>query len=112
MQSEESFSDPDELVRLAGVLENYFELRKAVCQTESGILIGKVSDFTFDVSTGQITNIMVVNHQLRPLAHELMLSVSQIIKVEEKMIIVKDLEKPLEIKTDNQEIILSAPNYV
>lgn len=112
VQSEESLSDPEELIRLEEVLAQYFDLKKAICKTESGVLVGKVSDFTFDVTTGQITNLMVVNHQLRPLAHELMLPITQVIKAEENMITIRDLETPIEIKADTQEAILPVPNYV
>lgn len=112
IQSEDSFSDPEELVRLTDTLAAYFDLKKAPCKTESDVYVGKVSDFTFDLATGQISNIMVVNRQLRPLAHELMLPISQVIKVAEETVIIRDLEKPIDIKVDSREVILPAPNYV
>ncbi len=112
IQSEESFSEPDELVRLTDILEKHFDLKKAVCRTESDVFVGKISDFTFDLTTGQITNIMVVNHQIRPLAHELMLPITQVIKAEDGVITIRDLETPIEIKADTTEAILPVPNYV
>ncbi len=111
IQSEDAFSDAEELIRLQPILEKAFRLRGAICKTVSGMIIGKVSDFTFDAETGQIFKLMIVNHSIQALIRELMLPVSAVQKVEDKMIIVEDLEKPLTLK-ETAEAAVPAPSYV
>ncbi len=112
VQSEEAFSDEEELIRLQPVLEKAFTLKGALCKTISGMVVGRVSDFTFDVETGQILKLMIVNRAIQAMIRELMLPVSAVKKVEDKTIIVEELDKPLTMKESVAEVVLPAASYV
>ena len=111
VQSEDAFSDPEDLVRLEETLKNFFNIKGAVCKTLDGDVLGKVSDCTFTVQTGQITQFMIKNYTLRDLAHELALPINVVKKVEDKTIFIDDLEKK-SLLPDTQAVILPATNYV
>lgn len=111
IQDENAFSDPEDLIRLENILEKFFPIKRALCKTLDNVLIGKVSDFTFDAQTGQITQFMIKNHALRPIAHELLLPITLIKKVEDKTLYIEDLEKPV-VEEQSQAAILPATTYV
>jgi len=112
IQSEEALSNEEELIRLQPVLEKAFTLKGSLCKTLSGMYVGKVSDFTFDVETGQILKLMIVNRAIQALVRELMLPVSAVKKVEERVIIVEDLDKPITIKETTAKVPIPSPSYV
>lgn len=111
IQSEEALSDEEELIRLQPVLEKAFTLKGATCKTIGGMFIGKVSDFTFDVETGQILKLMIVNRSIQAMIRELMLPVSAVQKVEDKTIIFDELDKPMTMK-EPAEATVPSPSYV
>ncbi|MBI4835830.1 MAG: PRC-barrel domain-containing protein [Candidatus Abawacabacteria bacterium] len=111
VQSESALSEASDLIRLQEVLARFFNLKGAHCKTLDGVMLGKVSDFTFDMNTGQITQIMIKNYLLKPIAHELIIPLSAINKVENETIFVDDLEKKVETE-QTSPVILPATNYV
>lgn len=112
IQSEEALSDEEELIRLQPILGKAFTLKGALCKTLSGMVVGRISDFTFDAETGQIFKLMIVNRSIQALVRELMLPVSSVKKVENKVIIVEDLDKPLTIEQSANETPVPSPSYV
>lgn len=111
VQSEDALSNPEDIVRLEPILKNFFNIKGATCKLLDDTTLGKVSDFTFDSTTGQISQIMVKNYLLKPIAHELIIPVSAIQKVENEVIYIDDLEKKEEMKVANP-ISLPVANYV
>ena len=112
VQNETVFSDPEDLVRLETVLEKFFDVKGAFCKTLEDVVLGKVSDFTFDAQTGQITQFMLKNHALRPIAHELLLPVNLVKKVEAKTLYIEDIERPIVENEQAKAVVLPATNYV
>lgn len=111
VQSEDALSEPAELVRLEPVMDTFFNIKGATCKLLDETVLGKVSDFTFEDTTGQILKIMIQNHLLKPIAHELILPISAIKKVENETIYVDELEKKEEMEAVTQ-IPLPVANYV
>lgn len=111
IQSEDAFSEEEDLIRIQNILDSFFNFKGAQCKTLDGEIVGKISDFTFDGTTGQISQFMIKNYLLRPIASELVLPISIIKRVAEKTIFVDDLEKDTPVESSNP-LTVPATNYV
>ncbi len=111
IQSEAAFSEEEDLVRIEKVLANDFDLKGAHCKTLDGKILGRVSDFTFDAVTGQISQFMIKNYLIRPIANELVLPITIIRRVADKTVFVDDLDKE-DVVQAPASLTVPATNYV
>lgn len=96
----EVLADPEELVRLKGLLEIDFELLGKPVITDSKQNLGKVSDFAVDSTTLYIQKIYVERSILKSFGTgQLGIDRDQIIEITNRHIIVKDPLQPTKVGT-------------
>lgn len=80
----------DEFVRLKRVIDRDIKILKNKVYTESGVFLGKVYDFTLDLTDTKLSKIYVRPSGIRILSNDLIISSKQIISIEKDKIVVED----------------------
>lgn len=100
----------DDAIRIGKILELNFALPGKKVITKKGTRLGKVTDYTLDPATFQIHQLLVQRPPLKAIVDpELLISHSQITKVTDTEIIVKDEEQKLRAEATKEDFI---PNFV
>lgn len=102
IDSFEEIEDAGEIVRLKEVLEGNFKLLGIQVVNESGLKLGRVEDYTFDLASYKISKLYVKQSIMRNfLLNNLIIDRNQIIDITPKKIVVRDatVKKPLTVPT-------------
>lgn len=89
--SYDSLGDIDEIVRLKEIMDRDIPIRGNKVYTESGTYIGKVFDYTLDLTTFMISRLYARPGLLGGLAKQYIISYKNIISIEKERITVADL---------------------
>lgn len=90
-----SLSDAEEVIKIAAVLAEEPIILGADVVTDSGNILGKVEDATLDLRTGSLKNLYVNPKYLgKLLGEQKIISLKQVVRIERKRIIVRDLKDP------------------
>ena len=110
VNSYDDFTTREDAVRLKKFLDyNYIPLLKKVV-TKKGTKLGRVIDYTLDPSDFQIHQLIVQRPPLKALMDpELVISTKQVVKINDKEIIVKDEEQKIRKQAIKEEFV---PNFV
>lgn len=110
VDSYDDFIAREDAVRLEKFLDyKYSPLGKKVV-TKKGTRLGKVADYTVDPTDFQIHQLIVQRPPLKALMEpELVVSVSQVVKINDNEIIVKDEEQKIRKESFTEEFV---PNFV
>lgn len=110
IDSVDSLTDGDEVVRLKKILELDFSLHGLKVETKKGTRLGKVIDCTIDAGDFRVMQIIVQRPALKALIDpELVISRKEIVKVTNDKIIIKDEEDKLKKRAIKEDFV---PNFV
>jgi uncharacterized protein YrrD len=88
VDSHDVVTGPDEIIRVSELVRGRYELEGRQVVTESGQALGSVGDFEIELSTGALLRLHV---RSRMLAKETLVDIHDIIRIEPKQVIVRDL---------------------
>lgn len=91
INSEESLSEPGEVVRLSPILDEKWDLIGSPVKTESGSKLGKVIDYTINLTNFTVQKLYVKPSLVKSIVTEsLIIDRTQIVDVTPSLIIVRD----------------------
>lgn len=101
---------PDDVIKIAEVLELNFNLIGLKAQTKKGAKIGKVIDYTIDSNSFIVQQIIVKRPLMKGLMDpELTIHRKEIVEVTDYKIIIKDDVKKLKERAEKEDFV---PNFV
>lgn len=101
---------PDDVIRIAKVLELNFDLVNLKVETRKGSKLGKVQDYTVTSEDFVVQQLVVKRPAIKSLIDpELLIPRKEIVEVTDYKIIIKDEEKTLKKKAEKEEFV---PNFV
>jgi uncharacterized protein YrrD len=104
-----SLSDAEEVIKIAEALEEEPIILGAEVVTEAGDYLGRVDDATLDLGTGSLKSLYVNPKYLgKLLGEQKIISLKQVLRIEKRRIIVKDLKAPQIEPSQLQTEILAA----
>ena len=100
----------DDVIKISKILELNFDLLNLKVETKKGSKLGKVSDYTFMSDNYIIQQIIVKRPTIKAFIDpELTIHRREIAEVNDYKIIVKDEEKTIKARSENEDFI---PNFV
>ena len=110
IDSIEELVEPDDIIRVSEVLSLNFNLTGLRVETKKGSKLGHVSDYTVTSEDFIIQQIIVKRPLIKSFTDpELTISKKEIVEIDDYKIIVKDEEKTLKARSENEDFI---PNFV
>ena len=110
INSTDDLLDEDDAIRLKKVLDINFQLIDKKVVTKKGTKLGKVVDYILDPETFQIMQIVVKRPAFKAILDpELLIGLSQIAKVTDEEIVVKNEEEKVRKETAKKDFV---PNFV
>ena len=110
IDSIEELVAPDDVIKIQKVLELNFDLLGLKVETKKHSKLGKVADFTVTPEDFVVQQIVVQRPAVKALIDpELIISRKEIVEVTDYKVIVKDEEKVLKDRAENEDFV---PNFV
>lgn len=110
VDSEDDFVNPDDVIKLQEVLDLNFSLEGKKVESKKGTNLGKVSGFTINTDGFYVYQIIVKRPLLKSfLDPELTISKSEVVKITDDKIIIKDEESKIRKNANKEEFV---PNFV
>lgn len=110
IDSVEELVAPEDVIKIAKILELNFSLIDLKVETKKGSKLGKVSDFTVNSNDFIVQQIVVKRPLMKSFNDpELTIHRREIVEITDYKVIVKDEEKKLKEKAENEDFV---PNFV
>lgn len=110
IDSADELVDPEDVVKIAKILELNFNLIGLKAETKKGSKLGKVSDYTLDSDSFIIQQIIVKRPIIKSFIDpELTIHRKEIVEITDYKVIIKDEEKKLKEKAEKEDFV---PNFV
>ena len=110
VDSEEELVAEDDIIRIAEVLKLNFNLVGLKVETKKGSKLGKITDYTLTSDDFTIQQIIVKRPAIKSIIDpELTISRQEITEITDYKIIIKDEEKTIKKKAEEEEFV---PNFV
>jgi len=91
------------------MLIDFKQLKNLSVQTESGILLGYVNDFTLETDTLSIKQLNVNSNKLLVFSDDLLISAEQIVSITAERIVVQESVKKIPVAENSKQKITSEP---
>lgn len=106
----DEFIGPEDVVKIKNILELNFNLIGLKVETKKGSKLGHIVDFTFDLDTFTIQQIVVKRPALKAFIDpELIIHRREISEITDEKVIVKDEENVIKARAEKEDFV---PNFV
>jgi sporulation protein YlmC with PRC-barrel domain len=109
VHDENSFCEPADLVRLADILENEITVYNKKVITTTGIYIGRVYDFNFELESCHLLNFFIVKKLLFFTLQRRIVPLKEVVEINQEAIIIKS---DLKLAKWKKKSIIDLKNFV